>query len=129
MASANISTPHDLRNALGRDASIDVLRQLIAGVSPAVLVTDRMGRYVAANEAACRLTGYTMKELLKKALPDLTGPVDDEVADVLWRGFVDHGQQTGEFSIKRKDGSTISVRYDALANVLPGLHVTFLTPV
>lgn len=128
MAPVNISRPQDLREALGSDATMDVLCKLIAGASPAVLVTDRLGRYVAANDAACKLTGYPMKELLQKALPDLTGVVDDPVADVLWRGFVDHGEQTGEFSIKRKDGSTILVRYDALTHVLPGLHATFLTP-
>ena len=128
MGFGRISTPQALREALGAESRPDVLRRLIANASCAVLVADRAGRYVMANDEACRLTGYTMKELLQKALPDLTGAADDEVADVLWRGFLDHGSQTGEFSINRKDGSAILVRYDALAHVLPGLHVSFLAP-
>jgi len=94
-----------------------------------VLITDRHGRYVAVNEAACKLTGYTAAELLTKALPDLTGALDANVADILWRGFLDQGHQTGEYTLARKDGGTVHVTYEAVANILPGYHASILQPV
>ena len=125
---SEIATPQALSEALADDPTINALRRLIAGASCAVLVADRVGRYVAANDRACDLTGYTIGDLLRKTLSDLTGAADDRVAEVLWRAFLDRGQQTGKFSIRRHDGSSVLVRYDALANILPGFHVTFLTP-
>ena len=92
-------------------------------------MTDRHGRYVAVNEPACELTGYTAAELLVKALPDLTGAIDAQVADVLWRAFLDQGHQVGEYTIRRKDGTTVLVEYEALANVIPGYHASLLRPV
>ena len=128
MAPDSIDSPRALRDAMGGEQNMDVLRALIARATTAVLVADRFGRYVAANDAACRLTGYTEKELLRKAVPDLTGAVDEEVNEVLWRGFLEHGAQTGEFAIKRRDGTTVLVHYEAVTHILPGVHVTFLTP-
>jgi PAS domain S-box-containing protein len=127
--SYNVSSPRALRDALGADATLTTLRRQISALPHPVLVADRAGHYVAANAAAGRLTGYTIGELLEKALPDLTGGSDETVSDSLWRAFLHTGEQTGTFEIRKKDGSTILVRYTALANVLPGLHVSFLTPV
>ena len=125
----DLLSPDALRDALARRPDIETLRRLIERVPAAVLVTDRFGSYVAANDAACALTGYPRQELLRKALPDLTGPVDDAIADVLWRGFLERGEQTGEFTIKTAAGAEILVRYEAIANIIANFHVTFLTPV
>ena len=123
------STPFELRNALSDDADLRILGDAIAPLTAAVLIADRHGQYVAVNEAASRLTGFSQAELVRKALPDLTGAPDTDVSDVLWRAFLDQGYQSGEFSIQRQDGSSVVVRYEALANVIPGYHVSFLRPV
>ena len=118
-----------LRQALrGRRRDLRALGHAIGTIQDPVLITDRHGRYVAVNEAACRLTGYTAPELLVKALPDLTGTLDAEVADVLWRAFLDQGYQTGEYTLACKDGSTAQVRYEAIANIIPGYHASILHP-
>lgn len=126
MASKSISTPLELRDGLPPGADLRALRDAIVDLAVAVLIADRHGRYVAVNEAASRLTRYTASELLKKALPDLTASPDASVSEVLWRAFLDQRYQTGEFAIQRKDGSTVHVRYEALANVIPGYHASFL---
>ena len=101
----------------------------MAGIPSAVLVTDQHGSYVAANAAACRLTGFAEAELLRMAVPDLTAVPDEVVSDVLWRAFRDQGIQAGEYTLARKDGPAIVVHYEALANILPGYHASFLTRV
>ena len=118
-----------LRHALrGRRRDLRALGTAIDTIQDPVFITDRHGRYVAVNEAACRLTGYTAPELLAKALPDLTGALDAEVADILWRAFLDQGHQTGEYTLACKDGSTVRVRYEAIANIIPGYHASILHP-
>ena len=82
---------------------------------------------MVVNRAACRLTGYRESELLRMSVSDLTGPVDLDVSDVLWRAFLEQGLQRGEYTLSRKDGSTVLVQYAAMANVSPGLHASFLT--
>ena len=119
-------SPDALRDSLSRHPTLGALRRAIADLPDAVLITDRHGRYVAVNDAAVRLTGYEPGELLKKALPDLTGTADVPVSDVLWRAFLEHGHQTGQYTLATKDGSTVLVHYEALANVIPGYHASFL---
>ena len=128
MKTAAPTSPAELRDALGDDAGVEVVRQIIAEVADPVLVTDGSGRYVAVNDAACRLTGYRPEELLRMSVGDLTGAVDSDVSDVLWRAFRDQGQQRGEYTLLRRDGTTVRVRYEAMTNVAPGLHASFLAP-
>lgn len=45
-----------------------------------VFVTDRGGKYLEVNDAACRLTEYTADKLLGMRITDLTHPDDQEVA-------------------------------------------------
>lgn len=125
-----IGDPDALRRALERSEYRDLerIRSLISRSEVAVLVADDRARYVAVNEAACALTGYTESELVGMSLPDLTAPVDAAVADRLWTAFVDHQRQRGDFALWAKDRSAVLVRYDAVANVVPGLHVSFLRP-
>lgn len=130
-AGADIDDPDALRHALeqSRFRDLDSIRALISRVQAAVLVADDRACYVAANQAATALTGYPEAELLGLSLHDLTAEVDAAVADRLWTAFVDHRRQRGEFALRAKDGSAVIARYDAIANIVPGLHVSFLRPV
>jgi PAS domain S-box-containing protein len=128
LMNARIVTPLDLRAAIGVDGDLPAIRILIQTIRTAVLIADRSGLYVAANRAACALTGYSEDELMRKGLHDLTGQADERVAEPLWRAFIEQGEQRGEFTLRRKDGSAVVVRYEALSNVAPGLHASFLEP-
>lgn len=123
-----IDSPRALQHALAQSSGggLAQIQRLISEAPIGILVADDRARYVSVNESACRLTGYRESELLKMALPDLTAVTDVSVADRLWKAFIDQGRQRGEFAIRRRDGSTLVVQYEALANVAPGLHVTFL---
>jgi PAS domain S-box-containing protein len=129
MVARDLKTPTALRHALGTNFSRDSLRETLARVSTAVLIADGTQCYVAVNDLACSLTGYTEAELLRMSLPDLTAAVDARASEVLWRAFMDTGEQRGEFTVQRKNGTTVLVRYEAVANITPALHASFLTPI
>ena len=83
----------------------------------AVFVADENRRYVAVNQAACALVGYSREELL--ALH-----VDDIVEDVgKWDDMRRDGTVTGVAELTRKDGSKTHFHYVAGATVVAGMPV------
>ena len=70
----------------------------------AILVSDEDGRYVAVNQAACTLLGYTREELLACGRDDV--------------------DQTGGASLTCKDGSTVMVRCVEGQATVAGMPVT-----
>jgi PAS domain S-box-containing protein len=94
----------------------------------ATLVADDRGRYVAANESACRLLGYSREELLQLSVWDLTPDPHEVEGLILWKEFIEVGVQAGVYWLARKDGSLVEVAYQARANVTPGRHVSRLVP-
>lgn len=95
----------------------------------AILLADDEARYVDANPAACHLTGLTREELLQKNVWDLTPEPEKESGLQLWREFLRAGQQAGEYTLRRKDGTLRIVEFRAVANILPGLHLSILQDV
>lgn len=94
----------------------------------ATLVADDHGRYVAVNEAACHLLGYTHNELLQLSVWDLTPDPHEVEGLILWKEFIEVGAQAGVYWLARKDGSLVEVAYQARASVGPGQHVSRLLP-
>jgi PAS domain S-box-containing protein len=116
------------RLARGRPASVAILQQLIDSVPFAALVADNEGRYVATNRAASTLTGYNPEELRHMSVWELTPQQNDREAELLWRAFLERHEQSGEYALVAKDGHVVSTAYAARTNVLPGLHISLLTP-
>ena len=94
----------------------------------ATLVADDQGRYLAVNDAACGLLGYTREELLRLSVWDLTPDPHEVEGLILWKEFIEVGAQAGVYWLARKDGSLLEVAYQARANVAPGRHVSRLVP-
>jgi PAS domain S-box-containing protein len=86
----------------------------------AVLVADEEGRYVAVNQAACLMLGYSREELLRLGMRDVAryaeaaGEFDD---------LVDAGSKLGVSDLTRKDGSTVRFSYVAGATIVAGMSV------
>jgi PAS domain S-box-containing protein len=93
----------------------------------AVLVANDEGRYVAANQRAAHLTGFTVEELLTLTVADLTPVPYGADSRTLWKDFVVAGVQRGTYQLRRQDGSVVAVHYAAWANLAPGVHVSVLT--
>ena len=79
----------------------------------AILIVDADGRYLAANPAACTLTGYTVEELLRMRVGDLAIPADREESAQRLELLRTTGQSRRDRSLLRKDGSTVRVEAHA----------------
>ena len=111
------------------EAGIAVLQREIETIGPAAIAADNATNYVAANAAACDLTGYSKDELLTMSVRDLTPFPLKEDGATLWQEFIAKGIQHGEYELHRKNRSALHVRYWAFASVAPGIHLSVLVPV
>lgn len=135
-ASSTPQTHHDF-DALAAAARVAIrdhyaphhaLNAYLATLRVAALATDDAGCYIAANELASRLTGYEVEELLTVSVPDITAREDEADGARLWNAFVRSDHQHGTFTIARKDGTSVRVAYHAYANLVEGVHLSFLQP-
>jgi len=105
----------------------EVVLAQVAGISVAVLIANDHARYIDANAAASSLTGYSRAELLTMDLSQLAPGGAGAMGSKLWRAFLKRGRMRGIFTLRKKDGTIVRARYVAVANVLPGIHVSALT--
>ena len=102
------------------------LRSRVEGLTCAALVVNDRGAYVWANRAACRLTGYSRKQLLSLSVWDVIPPEREHETDVLWRSFLRAKTQSGTIKLKTRDDQQVAADYAARVNVVPGAHVSLL---
>ena len=86
----------------------------------AVFVADETGRYVAVNQAACSLVGYTRDELLAMSVADLLPP---GASLERWQQIAGQRSISGSASIRRKDGSLVTFTYVAGGTTVAGMPV------
>jgi PAS domain S-box-containing protein len=103
-----------------------VLLPLLNKSPSAALLVDKMGVFVFTNAAASRLTGYTNRELRGMSFLQLTPNVREGEADLLWRAFVERGEQSGTYQVLAKGGRIVDAVYAAKTNVVPGFHLSLL---
>jgi len=107
---------------------LSTLRREIERLTVAALVADNFQQYVAGNAAARKLTGYTLAELYKLTVMDLTPLPNSEAGRQLWKDFIGRGAQRGDYDLVPKRGAPRHVRYWAYASVAPGFHMSLLVP-
>jgi PAS domain S-box-containing protein len=97
-----------------------LLGEAIDRAPDAVLVADESMRYLAVNQAACRLLGYTREELLALRIADVATYPDasDEYEELMARRG-----KTGTAVLKRKDGTAFAACYRAHETKLAGMTV------
>ena len=79
---------------------------------PAEVEVDSSRRYVAVNDAACELLGYTRQEFLTKTIDDISYPSSAHV-DPMFGKFTRDGSMSGIFALRRKSGEGILVRFES----------------
>lgn len=89
-----------------------------------IVIVNQARRFVDANAAACALLGYSRTELMRTTVDQVTPAATRERLHELWTEFMRAGQLTGEYLLRRKDGSTALVEFRSVANFVPGLHLT-----
>ena len=97
-----------------------LLGEAIENGPVAVFVADEYGKYVAVNQAACSMLGYTRDELLELRVVDVARypEADDE-----WSEMSKAGTRVGTSTLTRKDETTVEFGYIAGATIVAGMPV------
>jgi PAS domain S-box-containing protein len=87
-----------------------LLGEAIQGAPVLAFVADENRRYVAVNDYACRILGYSRKELLELTVDQVAryGDAPGEFSEM-----VEQGVREGVSMITRRDGLTFPFRYRA----------------
>jgi PAS domain S-box-containing protein len=85
-----------------------LLGEAIDRAPDAVLVVDESMRYIAVNQAACRLLGYTREELLALRITDVS--VNPEAREE-YEEMMSRRGRTGTAVLRRKDGGQVAAAY------------------
>jgi PAS domain S-box-containing protein len=96
----------------------------------AILLTNNEGRYLRANPAACNMLGYSEEELCRLTVPDIVlMDVEEDSAAKLWDRFISDGHQSGMVTLNTKSQVRITCLYNAVSNVVPGIHLSIITKI
>ncbi len=90
----------------------------------AITITDDEGQYIDVNPAACQLFGVSREELLRSRVANFANPELDITS--VWQQFLQQGQMAGEFRLYRPDGTIRDTEFAAIANFIPGRHLSIL---
>lgn len=98
------------------DAVIDenfaetVIGEAVAGGELAAFLFDDTLAFVAANDAASALTGYSFEELLRLCVPDVVTAPDEQLLHAA-RNVCEGSSWNGTWRLRRKDGHTVDVTF------------------
>jgi PAS domain S-box-containing protein len=93
----------------------------------AMVIADDEGRYVDANRAARDLFGAPRSGIVGESVGTFVPEGFD--LDGAWKDFGDERAQRGTIEIRRPDGGTRTVEYAAVADIVPGEHLSVLRDV
>jgi PAS domain S-box-containing protein len=85
----------------------------------AVFVADDDLRYIAVNEFACSLLGYSREELLGLRVTDVAKNAETQAE---YADFVAHRARDGQTCLLRKDGSEVAIAYRASETTVAGMR-------
>ena len=121
----------ELRDVATRRSRERLERQLLAifeNSLDAMLLADDEGRFVEANPAACELLGVERERLLAMRISEVVPSAPGPFAGAR-TGFVAHGRESGVVELRRGDERLVTVEYNAIGEVLPGVHLSVLRDV
>lgn len=104
----------------------NLYKNIFKNTQDAILIADDDGNYIDANPAAAKLFGYTIEELCKLNVGDITPEQNIEESMKLWKEFIASDTMEGEFQIRRKDGKLVTTYFRAAANVTDHRHVSVM---
>ncbi len=93
-----------------------------------MLIIDNERRYREANAPARLIFRMSLRELRELRIDDLTAAADWPRLAEAWAKLRERGSVNGRYFVTFKDGSTLSVFFAALENVLPGEHLIVFMP-
>ena len=128
VASESSTTPVMLRVAQEQvRESRQLLRAIFDGALDAIVLADDDGTFLDANPAASKLFGLRHVELLGCRIADFMPYPGGGLAD--FAELRTRGYMVGVFPIRLRDGTTRTLEHRAVANVMPGKHLSILRDV
>jgi two-component system, cell cycle sensor histidine kinase and response regulator CckA len=103
-------------------------RAAFASALDAMLIADDDRLWTEGNRAAAELLGIPIDQIPGRRLDEFSDRPSEELA-ARWESFIDAGEMTGEFQIRRPDGEIRDVEFGATANFTPGRHLSTLRDV
>jgi two-component system, cell cycle sensor histidine kinase and response regulator CckA len=105
-----------------RDRFVTLFESVVDGI----IVLDDHGRVLEANPAAGAILGQATSLLVGRTGREIwgEGALEDD-----WKELRTKGRVAGEAQIRRPDGSTREVEYDAIGPFVPGQHMFVLRDV
>jgi PAS domain S-box-containing protein len=100
-----------------RFVQVSLLGEAVDHGPSAVFVADEEGGYVAVNQAACALLGYTREELLELKVPDVAENGGR------WAELLGSDTLSGTTELIRKDGSRVAFTWVAGRTTVAGMPV------
>ena len=101
-------------------------RTVFESVQDAILISDNSGAYTEANPAACEILGRSRAGIINRSARDFVSAEMQHAVAAMRAECMRAGRQSGELEILRPDGSRRVVEVNAVANFLPGSHVSVL---
>ena len=97
------------------------VRTLFKGAPVAIAMTDQSLKLESANPAFCSMTGYTADELVGRPAIDVFG------GD--YRVFDNDAPYSGQFTLTRKDGASVTVELRVTSESLSGARIIVMTDI
>jgi DNA-binding CsgD family transcriptional regulator len=104
------------------------VRDVLSSSQHAVLLADDNRRYVAANDRACELLCIERDRLLELRIDDMTPGRLRGGVEAHWQRFLRAGLDSGRYELQRPGDEPLQVNFAAVANVVPGLHLSIMVP-
>jgi PAS domain S-box-containing protein len=108
------------------DIALSRYEALFTNALDAILMADDEARFVEANPAACRLLGWSAKQLLEMTIWDITSKGRIAEGQQMFETLLQRGRLSGQYPIRLKTGANRIVDFRAVANAQPGLHLAVL---
>jgi PAS domain S-box-containing protein len=109
-------------DATSRILDHTLIGEAMLGAGVAVFVTDDDGNYIAVNDAAQELLGYTREEFRKLSVGAVTGLSEEERAALVVRVNRERALE-GTTRLRCKDGSVGTIRHFTFHGSVGGLPV------
>jgi PAS domain S-box-containing protein len=117
---SSLPGPDWIESVVDENFAATLLGEAVAGGELAAFLCDDGLAYVAVNDAACVLTGYSSEELLRLSVPDLVVAPDEELL-LAARDLSVGTDWRGTWRLRRKDGRTVDVTFVSQAAYIGGL--------
>lgn len=120
------------------DVHENIFRDLFKHAPDMILISNNEGRYIEANIEACKKFGFSYDQFLNLGVKDIfvsSVPYKNKSTDSKndftskWDAFKKDGSEFGVARCLDSNNNIISLEYHAIANFIPGYHLSVMRDV